>query len=64
MRSAMSGSRRIFATTRCSRMTMSRGVPAGACSPITVAMSKSGKPCSIAVGTSGRLGERRAVLIA
>ena len=64
MRSANAGSRTIFATAACSLAITPGGVPARACRPITVAMSKPGKPCSAAVGTSGALGERRGVLMA
>ena len=48
----------IFTSSALSRVTIGRGVPAGASTPYQVVTSKSGSPASAAVGTSGSAGER------
>src|SRR5216110_2441761 len=57
--SFMSWLYRIFASSPFSRATIGRGVPAGASTPYQVVTSKSGRPASATVGTSGRAGRRR-----
>ncbi len=51
----------IRAATSDMRLTMSRGVPAGASMPAQVLLVNPGKPCSMKVGTSGSTGSRRSL---
>src|SRR5215831_2253307 len=47
-----------------SRVTIFAGVPAGATTPVQASMTKSGKPLSASVGTSGNSGQRVALATA
>ena len=51
-------------TSFCNRSTIGFGVPAGATSPFKSSDSWPGKPDSVVVGTSGKSGERLALVTA
>src|SRR5467141_947411 len=63
-RSFICGSVRRELMSRFNLLTTSIGVPAGAKRPYQVSTSSSGKPCSLAVGTSGNAGERSPLITA
>src|SRR5688572_26581891 len=62
--SRTSGARSTFTTSACSRETISRGVPAGASRPFQPTASKSFRPSSCSVGTSGSTAIRERLVTA